>query len=360
MEDASGKKPFAANKVFFDLETNGFSGSGSIYNAYHRIIQISCVIEDKSFCSFVNPQMHIPAPSTSVHGVKDADVATAPPFAEAFQAFMQFISTHTDPSLPTVLIAHNAYGFDVPVLQKECARATVSIPAKFFVYDTLRAYRRHYPLKVSKKLGDLYRECFGTEMENAHDALADSLGLQALFNKELHEKHFAQSDLDTLCTYARIEDKSPVEDISGIGPATAFKLSRMMRSTKSPRVGDLRRMMEGRSDRDIECFIRTQLNQHQESFVFSIWYAITRGHGHSPHYFFELFVAKSYFPQCDKAFMDYWGDETAAQLQGNNVRSVEMLRRYYYYVLGENDEHFRNMATRTKAEFHLMKMLVTV
>lgn len=347
-----------SNKVFFDLETNGFGGSGSIYNTNHRIIQISARIGDQSFCTYVNPGIHIPSPSTHIHGITNDDVKESGQFYHAFAAFLQFIYQNTNHNEHTILIAHNAFGFDVPMLQKEAARVGVSVPPEFYIYDTLLVYRREFPLKESKKLGDLYKERFGKEMENAHDALADSIGLQKLFFDELYDK-FAVSDISTFKKYSAFENDEPVEKICGIGPATAWKIGKYAR-TNTALVGDLRELMVGKSDQEIESFIRVDLNQHHETYVFSIWYAITRGHGRPPYYYFEDFCSRTMFPFGDKAFANYWDRPIADTLKAANIRSVEMLRRHYYYVLREDDEALKKLASAHAAEFHRIKMLVMI
>lgn len=322
------------------------------------MIQISACIGDKSFCTYVNPEVHIASPSTQIHGITDDHVKDQCTFYEAFAAFLQFIYTNTDHNEHTILIAHNAFGFDVPMLQKEAMRVGVSIPPEFYVYDTLPVYRREFPLKESKKLGDLFRECFGKEMENAHDALADSIGLQELFNKELYDK-FCVSDISTLSAYNIHQNDEPVQNITGIGPATAWKIGKFAKTTAAC-VRDLRKLMVGKTDEEIEMFIRTDLNQHRESFVFSIWYAITKGRGRAPSYYFDKFCASTRFPFYDDVFMKFWSAESVEIFRSANIRSVEMLRRHYYYVLRENEEALKTLAATVFADFHVVKMLVNV
>ena len=306
----------------------------------------------------MNPEVHIPSLSTKIHGITNDNVKDHATFYEAFSAFLQFIYTNTDHNEHTILIAHNAFGFDVPMLQKEAQRFGVTIPPEFYVYDTLQVYRREFPLRESKKLGDLFKECFGREMENAHDALADSIGLQELFNKELFEK-FDVSDMYTLAAYNIHQNDHPVQNISGVGPATAWKIGKFAK-TKTAYVQDLRKLMVGKTDEEIEMFIRNDLNQHQESYVFSIWFAVTNGHGHPPSYYFNKFCKSTKFPFYDEVFMKFWSAKTAEVFRSANIRSVEMLRRHYYYVIRENETALRKLAHTVLADFHVVKMLVNV
>lgn len=350
-----------SNKVFFDLETNGFGGSGSIYNSFHRVVQISARIGENSFCVYVDPEVHIPAPSTAIHGIADSDVEGQPTFDHAFAGFVKFIYKHTNPNpnnVDTILIAHNAFGFDVPMLQKECARVGVLVPPEFYIYDTLPIYRREFPDRSSKRLGDLYCACFGREMENAHDALADSIALQKLFLKELLPQHFKVSDVRTFETYSIVRDEDAVQSICGIGPATSWKIGQLLSKTAGDHrvlVGDLRSLMRAKTDEQIERFIRNDLLQHNESFVFSIWYAITQGHGKPPWFYFS---GRS--PSYNEAFFKYWGSDTASCLMKANIGSAEMLRRYYFYVLREDDEALAQFAKSVRSELYLLKMIITV
>lgn len=307
---------------------------------------------------YVDPEVHIPKPSTDIHGITNNDVAGKETFYNALAAFLQFIYKHTVHTEPTILIAHNAFGFDIPMLQKESARVGVSIPPEFLVYDTLPVYRREFPLKNSKKLGDLYKERFGREMENAHDALADSIGLQELFIEELQPK-FDISDICTLSTYNRFSNDEPIQNICGIGPATAWKIGKYAK-THSVFVHHLRKLMSGKTDEGIERFIREDLNQHQESFVFSIWFAITNGHGRLGSFYFDMLGSHTRFPMCDDAFRNYWGTKAASIFESANIRSAEMLRRHYYYALSEDDDRLRMLADNVGCDYHLIKMLVTI
>ena len=76
--------------AFFDLETTG------VNVVTDRIVEISIyrVMPDGSSDSMtrlVNPTIPIPAEVTAIHGIKDADVANAPTFAQLAPALDAFL-----------------------------------------------------------------------------------------------------------------------------------------------------------------------------------------------------------------------------------------------------------------------------
>ena len=74
--------------IFFDLETTGVN----VYT--DRIVEISCVKvkpdgTHTEYVQRINPEMHIPATSTAVHHITDADVS-APLFRRLRHSRLQF------------------------------------------------------------------------------------------------------------------------------------------------------------------------------------------------------------------------------------------------------------------------------
>lgn len=109
-----------------------------------------------------NPGVAIPAEATAVHGITDADVADAPPFAR--------IAWEVDVMLKgAVLVTFNGLAFDVPLLAAEFARCGVAWQHGPVV-DVLaldRARTRH-------DLASVVRRYLGREHVGAHGAEADA------------------------------------------------------------------------------------------------------------------------------------------------------------------------------------------
>ncbi len=110
---AKGAK-LLSNVVVFDLETTGLSPSDD------EIIQIAAVRIERGtirsmdrFFSFVKPNRSIESFITSLTGITNDHVKTAPDALLAFKQFSVFCSD-------SLLIAHNGHAFDVPFIRSAC------------------------------------------------------------------------------------------------------------------------------------------------------------------------------------------------------------------------------------------------
>jgi len=152
------EKPLA----FFDLETTG------VRIGHDRIIQIGIVRllpsgERERYQSLVNPEMHIPAEATAVHGITDADVADAPLLVDLAPTLLEELKGCD-------LSGFNLLRFDIPFLAEELHRVGVEWDSsKLRVVDVQRIYHKMEP----RNLGAALKYYCGREHEGAHDALAD-------------------------------------------------------------------------------------------------------------------------------------------------------------------------------------------
>jgi superfamily I DNA/RNA helicase/DNA polymerase III epsilon subunit-like protein len=121
------------------------------------------------FSSFVRPRVAVSPGAAAVHQIRDEDLAGAPHFETIWPKFRDFCGDD-------VIVAHNGYQFDFPIL----ARMVRAIGATYDLstYDTLPLARDLYP--TSRKLGDLARQ-FGIDTGQAHRALDDSVALAGVF-----------------------------------------------------------------------------------------------------------------------------------------------------------------------------------
>jgi len=104
-----------------DLETTGLDVRRD------RIVQVAVVLmegarilEEPRMAQLVDPGMTIPGSSTRIHGIGDADVASAPRFAEILPRLRELLAGR-------VLAGHNA-AFDLAVLRHEAARVGLAWP----------------------------------------------------------------------------------------------------------------------------------------------------------------------------------------------------------------------------------------
>ncbi|HMA23349.1 MAG TPA: 3'-5' exonuclease, partial [Gemmatimonadaceae bacterium] len=180
-----------------------------------EIVEIAAVrVRDgvivETFNSLVRPRVPIAPGATATHGLREADIASAPRFEDVWPAFRAFCGDD-------VVVAHNGYEFDFRILH----RMAHAIGKRFDLctYDTLPLARDLYP--TSRKLVDIART-FSIDTGRSHRALDDTLALAkivlaldevkrtrarttALVNLLDHLGiALALSDEDALCAEARL------------------------------------------------------------------------------------------------------------------------------------------------------------
>ena len=164
MADQTAETEFVA----FDLETTGLAAR------LDRIVEIGAVrfsrhgTELDRFNQFVNPGCPMPPVAQAIHGISDAEVASAPFAREVLPDFLAFLGI----SGTTTLIAHNA-SFDAGFLGRELSRAGHRLP-DHRVFDTLALARRRHPALRNHRLETL-AEFFRLDRGRLHRALGDSL-----------------------------------------------------------------------------------------------------------------------------------------------------------------------------------------
>ncbi|BBK38998.1 hypothetical protein STAQ_40760 [Allostella sp. ATCC 35155] len=152
--------------VSLDTETTGLAP------ATDRIVSVAAVrlhgdriFRGAALDRLVRPGVAIPPAATAVHGIDDAMVAAAPPFAAVLPELTEFIGA-------AVVLGHNV-GFDLAVIDAECARAGASWPRPpslclFRLADALDPGRTDLDL-------DGLAARFGIPATGRHTALGDAL-----------------------------------------------------------------------------------------------------------------------------------------------------------------------------------------
>jgi DNA polymerase III subunit epsilon len=163
-------KPLA----FFDLETTGLS------TATDRIVEIAIISylpngSTRTFHSLVNPEMHIAAAATQVHGITDADVALEPTFHALAPRIAEFFHDAD-------VAGYNIKRFDLPLLVNEFQRAGIPFNADGrAIIDAQTIYH----MKEPRTLSAAVRFYCGREHEGAHGALADVEATADVFAAQL-------------------------------------------------------------------------------------------------------------------------------------------------------------------------------
>ena len=171
---SSSEQPKAfRNYVVLDLETtSGDSRTTGIVEIGAVKVRDGQIVEE--FGTLVNPEIPITQGAFEVHGISDNDVKDQPTFQELLPDFLAFIGDD-------LLVAHNGFGFDFPILWRLYREATGELlPNRRF--DTLPLARRLFP---GQKNGvDGLMERFGIEdLGGRHRALDDTIYLAPIFER---------------------------------------------------------------------------------------------------------------------------------------------------------------------------------
>lgn len=98
----------------------------------------------------------------------------AVPFKEGFARFVHWVGPQA------ILISHNCFKSDKPVLEYECKQHGVTMPCWYF-YDSLLFLRSKVQC-LSYRLPDVYQHVTGKVFRPTHTALKDALGLKEILD----------------------------------------------------------------------------------------------------------------------------------------------------------------------------------
>lgn len=176
--------------VYFDLETTGLNIETN------EICQIAAKVDDKEIEAFIMPKNGIPTDVTritqlSIHKgqmyYKNDPVETIS-LCGALLALLEFLRRL---GKPVILVAHNGFRFDVPILIRDIRGTDLWTEFNEVVHgfvDTYQVLQKVLPQRKTDKLKfnqcDLARDILGPESaEGAHNALNDVTILQKIINK---------------------------------------------------------------------------------------------------------------------------------------------------------------------------------
>lgn len=162
---------------FFDLEATGLNVIKD------RIIQIAIVKypknggEPQELSLLINPATLISEEAMKVHGITPKDVANKPVFQQVAQQIYDFIGNAD-------LAGYNSNRFDIPMLIEEFARVGMNFSLEN--RRTIDVQRIFYKMEP-RTLQAAHRFYCGTNMEGAHDALADVRATAAVLEGQLRK-----------------------------------------------------------------------------------------------------------------------------------------------------------------------------
>ena len=180
--------------VFFDLETTGVDTSKD------RIVEISMikVMPDGSKdikTRRVNPEMHIPAEATAIHGITDEDVKDEPTFRQLAKSLAQFIQGCD-------FGGFNSNRFDLPLLVEEFLRVGVDVDLKRRKFvDVQNIFHK----KEQRTLVAAYKFYCDKDLTDAHSAAADTMATYEVLCAQLDRYDDLENDIDFLAEFSERE-----------------------------------------------------------------------------------------------------------------------------------------------------------
>lgn len=173
--------------VAFDTEATGYS------NVTDRLVEVAGIkfrrvggrwVEEGSFAALTRPGVGMTAEVMAIHGLSNADVASAERPATVLPRFFQF-------ARGSMLLAHYA-PFDVGALTFTCLRERLVVPG-LLALDTDRLARKMLPGLKDYSL-ETTTASLGVAQETHHRALPDARATMSLFTKCVEK----MGDPDTL------------------------------------------------------------------------------------------------------------------------------------------------------------------
>lgn len=185
--------------AFFDLETTGTRIGKD------RIVQIGIIRlrpdgTRENYQTLVNPGIPIPSEATAVHGIRDVDVALAPPLEAVAREIL-------DELAGCDLSGFNVLRFDIPFLTEELHRVGHEWNTSALrVVDVQRIFHKMEPRDLSAAL----KFYCGREHTGAHDALADVQATADVLLAQLERYPDAlKNDVDHLGELSGDRERSP-------------------------------------------------------------------------------------------------------------------------------------------------------
>jgi DNA polymerase-3 subunit epsilon len=177
--------------AFIDLETTGINISSD------RIVEISVLKitpdgKEEWMVSRINPEMPIPPKSTSIHGIKDEDVAASPTFKEIAKNLASFLEGCD-------LAGYNALKFDIPVLAEEFLRVNVDYDFRKRKYVDVQVI---FFKKEQRTLSAAYQFYCNKSIKNAHSSKADTQATYEVLKAQLDMYADLANDIEKLSDFS--------------------------------------------------------------------------------------------------------------------------------------------------------------
>lgn len=182
------KRPLA----IFDIEATGLNISKD------RIVEIAIIKVhpnglEESFITRINPEMEIPKEVSEIHGIYQEDIKDAPTLSEIAPQIVAFIGDAD-------LAGYNSNKFDIPILAEELLRVGIDMDlnSKKFV-DVQNIFHK----MEQRTLAAAYQFYCNQNLDNAHNALADSKATWEVLQQQLEKYPDLKTDIDFLADFSK-------------------------------------------------------------------------------------------------------------------------------------------------------------
>ncbi len=186
--------------VCFDLETTGVDIKSD------RIVQAALIRVEPDgtrleWESLVSPEMPIPAEASAVHGIYDADVASAPTLAGVADRIHELLAGAD-------VAGFNSIRFDLPLLVNELNRVNCPLD---------NAGRRHldamriFHSKERRDLTAAYRFYCDADLKDAHSAMADAAATLSILDAQVARYDDLPRDVEALHGFCNERDARYVD-----------------------------------------------------------------------------------------------------------------------------------------------------
>ena len=189
--------------AIFDLETTGTNVTKD------RIVEISILKVDTegnetSYTKRVNPEMDIPAETSAIHGIFQADIENEKSFKEIASEVAEFIGDAD-------LAGFNSNKFDIPVLMEEFLRADFNFEMsnRRFV-DVQNIFHK----MEQRTLVAAYKFYCDKDLTNAHSAEADVIATYEVLKAQVDRYQDLENNIEFLSTFSR-QGNNEVVDFAG-------------------------------------------------------------------------------------------------------------------------------------------------
>lgn len=178
--------------AIFDLETTGLNITKD------RIVEIAIIKvhpngDEEYFSKRVNPEMEIPEETSLIHGIYNKNIENEPKFSEIADELVSFLGDAD-------LAGYNSNKFDIPVLSEELLRVgnTFDVSNRKFV-DVQNIFHK----MEQRTLAAAYKFYCNKEIENAHNALADTTATWEVLKAQIEKYDTLEKNIDSLSDFSK-------------------------------------------------------------------------------------------------------------------------------------------------------------